>query len=288
MDTRNFINSIDRVINDLYETPLDAIKDFRKKMPHMKTEEELWDIQLIRYSYDAFDTEPSMVTLDPGIYPVLLSDTKILVDTHTYTISMMFYDKLDKPELSYPIRVKLAQQVSHLLNAMDICPKLPHTDVTCTKIYCEKMAHYVHAVYNITVTTKYWPIPSEKFINRFDPHDINLDISMKARMMLKEIEMNILDDCSYGDHPITSYCDKLTLNKVRETDDKLMVTFTISYPTKDKDHGKSLIDSIEKLFEEDEMESENNHIDGITYLTDSNNQFYTLMIFTDTFNKNNF
>lgn len=33
MDTRNFINSIDRVINDLYETPLDAIKDFREKMP---------------------------------------------------------------------------------------------------------------------------------------------------------------------------------------------------------------------------------------------------------------
>ena len=111
---------------------------------------------------------------------------------------------------------------------------------------------------------------------------------MKARMMLREIDMNITDDCTYADHPITSYCDKLTITKVKETEDKLMVTFTLSYPTKDKDHGKSLIDSIEKLFEEDDMESENNHIDEVTYLTDSNKQFYTLIVFTDTFDKNNF
>lgn len=288
MDTRNFLNSINKVIDNLYETPLDYIKDFRKKMLSLKVEDEVLDIKLTKYSYDTFDTEPSMVTLNPELYPVLLSDTKIPVDTHTFTISIMIYDKLDSPDLSYPIRVKLAQQTSHILNAMDVCPKLPNTNVACTKIYCEKMLHYVHAVYNIVISTKYWPIPTEKYINRYDPHDLNLDLSMKARMMLREIDMNITDDCTYADHPITSYCDKLTITKVKETDDKLMVTFTLSYPTKDKDHGKSLIDSIEKLFEEDDMESENNHIDEITYLTDSNKQFYTLIVFTDTFDKNNF
>lgn len=41
MDTRNFLNSIDRVINDLYETPLDYIKDFRKKMLSLKVEDEI-------------------------------------------------------------------------------------------------------------------------------------------------------------------------------------------------------------------------------------------------------
>lgn len=56
MDTRNFLNSINKVIDNLYETPLNYIKDFRKKMLSLKVEDEVLDIKLIKYSYDTFDT----------------------------------------------------------------------------------------------------------------------------------------------------------------------------------------------------------------------------------------
>lgn len=55
MDTRNFLNSINKVIDNLYETPLNYIKDFRKKMLSLKVEDEVLDIKLIKYSYDTFD-----------------------------------------------------------------------------------------------------------------------------------------------------------------------------------------------------------------------------------------
>lgn len=55
MDTRNFLNSINKVIDNLYETPLDYIKDFRKKMLSLKVEDEVLDIKLTKYSYDTFD-----------------------------------------------------------------------------------------------------------------------------------------------------------------------------------------------------------------------------------------
>lgn len=55
MDTRNFLNSINKVIDNLYEIPLNYIKDFRKKMLSLKVEDEVLDIKLIKYSYDTFD-----------------------------------------------------------------------------------------------------------------------------------------------------------------------------------------------------------------------------------------